>query len=274
MAQKKQTKKILKNKKSSQKQAGKNKNKQAEKKDARNSSSKKKHKISLNSILLLIIVTSIVLFLIINIMSLLGFFDKDAKIIYSKPIEQNADETQLIPPVSSDKTQGENAEKKEPTLDDASEDESTTETQEETTTKKSDITLYYISITEDGEPKLLQETREIPQTPAILTASINELLQGSTNSNLTSYIPKGSKLLRASISKGVAQLDFNDVFQYNEYGNAGILAQLYQIVYTATEIPSIKSVQITIEGEKITYLGGEGTIDVSVPLTKSYLDTF
>ena len=58
---------------------------------------------------------------------------------------------------------------------------------------------------------------------------------------------------------GVASLNFSDAFEYSQsYGVEGYLAQLMQIVYTATSFPTVSSVQFLIEGQKKEYLGSEG----------------
>jgi spore germination protein GerM len=114
--------------------------------------------------------------------------------------------------------------------------------------------LYFIKIDEKGTPILIKEERLIAPTLAILTSTINALLQGTSNTTASSYIPTKSVLQQASVSQGIATLDFNENFQYNDFGTAGILAQLYQIVYTCTEITGIDAVQITINNKKIVYL--------------------
>ena len=46
-------------------------------------------------------------------------------------------------------------------------------------------------------------------------------------------------------------------------------AQLRQVVYAATEFPSVKSVQILIEGTKVRYLGTEG-MRMDTPLSRAH----
>ena len=83
-----------------------------------------------------------------------------------------------------------------------------------------------------------------------------------------SLIPSGSKLIGASVKDGVATLNFNENFEFNTYGVEGSIGQLMQIVYTATEFSTVKSVQFLIEGEKKEYLGSEGQW-IGTPLARS-----
>ena len=69
-----------------------------------------------------------------------------------------------------------------------------------------------------------------------------------------SLIPAGSRLLSASVKNGVAILNFSEEFQYNQFGAEGSIAQLMQVVFTATEFNTVESVQFMIEGEKRDYL--------------------
>lgn len=101
--------------------------------------------------------------------------------------------------------------------------------------------------------------------------ALNQLLQGPSASESStgcrSLIPAGTRLLSASIKNGVAILNFSEEFQFNQFGAEGSLAQLMQVVYTATEFSTVKSVQIMIEGQKKDYLT-EG-VWIGSPLNRS-----
>ena len=102
-------------------------------------------------------------------------------------------------------------------------------------------------------------------------SAINAVIKGvneeESNRGLMSLVPEGSELLGATVSDGVALLDFNESFEYNNFGFQGTLYQLKQIVYTATAFPTVSSVQILINGEKCDYLGSEGVF-IGSPLTR------
>ncbi len=116
---------------------------------------------------------------------------------------------------------------------------------------------------------------EIDDTQSPLTFTIEALLKGPSLSErshgMSSLIPEGSRLISATVKDGIAYLDFNENFQFNPLGTDGYQAQLQQIVYTATEFPSVQSVQILIEGKKIDYLH-EG-IYVGNPLSRESFRT-
>ena len=61
-------------------------------------------------------------------------------------------------------------------------------------------------------------------------------------------------------------MDFSENFLFNSFGLEGYMGQLKQIIYTATEFPTVKRVQILIEGQVKSYLG-EG-IFIGNPLTR------
>ena len=82
------------------------------------------------------------------------------------------------------------------------------------------------------------------------------------------FIPKGTKLLSAGVTDGVAYLNFNDAFEFNEEGGEGSRFQMMQVVYTATAFSTVNSVQILIEGKKQEYLGSEG-FWIGSPLSRS-----
>ena len=89
--------------------------------------------------------------------------------------------------------------------------------------------------------------------------SLNALLAGPSaeerQRSLRSFIPQNTRILSATVRGGTAYISFSEDFQYNTYGVEGYAAQLNQIVWTVTEFPNIKDVQILIEGRRVDYLG-------------------
>ena len=85
---------------------------------------------------------------------------------------------------------------------------------------------------------------------------------------LRTLIPPDTKLRSAWVKDGVAFIDVSDEFQFNQYGIEGSLAQLSQVVFTATEFTTVKSVQFLIEGQKKEYLGAEG-VWIGSPLSRT-----
>lgn len=131
-------------------------------------------------------------------------------------------------------------------------------------------TLYFVSIGADGSVNRLAVKRQLAKSDSPLTDAIKALLAGPIpgEKNAMSLIPSGSNLIGASVKDGVATLNFNENFEFNSYGVEGSIGQLMQIVYTATEFSTVKSVQFLIEGEKKEYLGSEGQW-IGTPLARS-----
>lgn len=128
--------------------------------------------------------------------------------------------------------------------------------------------LFFAEVDSNGSIFRYEEKRSVPKTNSPLTTTINELLLGPSQSDINhrSFIPEGTKLLGASVKNGVATLNFSEEFQYNVYGIEGARTQLMQVVYTASVFPTVKSVQILIDGGKKEYLGSEG-VWIGTPLT-------
>lgn len=133
-------------------------------------------------------------------------------------------------------------------------------------------TLFFIRVTDDGRILAEPVQRRIRFSGGPLTHTINALIAGPNaddlNRGLLSLIPQGTELLSARVSDGVAFLNFNEAFRFNTMGLEGYLAQMQQIVHTATVFSTVDAVQILINGEVVEYLGGDGVF-VGRPLTPS-----
>ncbi|AFG38024.1 GerMN domain-containing protein [Spirochaeta africana] len=142
------------------------------------------------------------------------------------------------------------------------------ETTEETRTAR----LYYIRVSDDGRINAEAARRNLPVTNAPLTANLRALIQGPTtdelNNGLLNLIPSDTRLLSASVNNRVAYLNFSEEFRFNSLGTEGLIAQLQQIVFTATEFSSVDRVQFLINGEQKEYLGGDG-VYIGQPLGRS-----
>ncbi len=132
--------------------------------------------------------------------------------------------------------------------------------------------VYYIRVTDDGRIHPEGVERSVQYESAPLTRTIEVLLSGPSSTELSrgllNLIPDGSQLLSASVRNGVAYLSFNEAFRFNPMGVEGYHAQLKQIIYSATEFPSIDRVQFLIEGQNVEWLGGEG-VNIGTPLGRN-----
>lgn len=135
-----------------------------------------------------------------------------------------------------------------------------------------EASLCFIVVDSDGTISRRIVKRSLAKSDSPMTDAINALLAGPLPSEQSkdcmTLIPSGTKLLGASVKDGVAVLNFNENFEFNSVGVEGYIAQLMQIVFTATEFPTVKSVQFLIEGKRKDYLGSEGQW-IGSPLSRS-----
>ena len=121
--------------------------------------------------------------------------------------------------------------------------------------------LYFVTVDDGGTMSLHGLSRTIAYEDAPLTATLTELLSGPASVELQqgyiSLIPPGVELRRVAVQNSVAVIDFSEQFRFNRLGQEGLSAQLQQIVYSATEFPTVSAVQILIDGKRVDYLGPE-----------------
>ena len=110
-----------------------------------------------------------------------------------------------------------------------------------------------------AELRLVLTNRSLRVSNTPLQDSLNALLSGPTaeerNSGLLSFIPSGARMISDPVIRGnTAHLNFNEEFRYNTSGREGCIAQVQQIVWTATEFPNVHNVQFLIEGRVVDFL--------------------
>lgn len=123
------------------------------------------------------------------------------------------------------------------------------------------VRLYFSSAGENA----MGIERTIPYTQAVATASMEELLEGPTDAELTTWpalstqIPEGTELLGLTIEDGVARVDLS-----GEYASGGgtfsMTARLAQVVYTLCEFDSVDAVEFYLDGEPVEVFSHEGII--------------
>ena len=117
--------------------------------------------------------------------------------------------------------------------------------------------ICFVAIDSDG-PVVRKEVSRSVAKDSPMGDALKMLLAGPSateaKTGCRSLIPEGTRLLSARVQNGVATLNFSEEFQFNQFGAEGSLAQLMQVVYTATNFSTVKSVQILIEGQKRDYL--------------------
>jgi len=129
-----------------------------------------------------------------------------------------------------------------------------------------DVAVYLM----EGE-KVAHVTRNVPKTSAVLKAALEQLFQGpnaqESAKGLGSEIPPQTRLIGASVVDGVANVDVTGPFD-DGGGTLSMTARMAQLVYTATQFPSVNSVRLFMHGTPVEALGGEGII-IDEPQTRA-----
>jgi spore germination protein GerM len=132
--------------------------------------------------------------------------------------------------------------------------------------------VFFVSVDPTGTIFVKGTIRTVPASDSPLKDAIDTLLKGPTsqemNLGLLTMIPTDTKLRGATVRGDTAYLDFSESFRFNALGREGLAAQLRQVVFAATEFPTVKKVQILIEGKRVEYLGTEG-VSVAEPLSRA-----
>ncbi len=140
---------------------------------------------------------------------------------------------------------------------------------------KKKVRIFFVKVNNDGEIDLKSELKSVYVGKTPLSKSLEALLAGpdtqDINRGLLTLIPEGAQLLSTTIKDGVAYLNFNEMFRFNPLGVEGYIAQIKQIVYTATEFESVDSVQFSIDGVRQEYLGPEG-VYIGRPISRKDLE--
>jgi len=133
--------------------------------------------------------------------------------------------------------------------------------------------IYFTRIDNDGQILRYRVSRNIAVSDSPMQDALKALLAGPTaeerGRGIVSLIPQNTRILSIFIRGTTAYISFSEDFQFNTYGVEGYAAQIRQIVWTATEFPTVTDVQILIEGRRVDYLG-EG-IWIGSPINRQSL---
>jgi germination protein M len=169
-----------------------------------------------------------------------------------------------------------------PTSDaeDASEDTDTVD--DEAATEPADTTairLYYVAPGGDtlgrAGPFLVSVERAIPSTPGIAQATLRELVDGPSAADETlidgiaTSVPADTLVLGINIDDGLATVDLSREFESGG-GSFSMFSRLAQVVYTATQFPTVDAVEFMLDGQPVTVFSGEG-IEIDGPATRGDL---
>lgn len=105
---------------------------------------------------------------------------------------------------------------------------------------------------------------------ALLKTAIEKLLAGPDAANLTTTIPKGTRVSRVTVQDGEIQVDLSKEFTSGG-GSSSMTARVAQVLYTATSLNPEAKVRFLVEGKPLDVLGGEGLM-LDQPLTRKQFE--
>jgi hypothetical protein len=121
-----------------------------------------------------------------------------------------------------------------------------------------DRNIYFTQIDKDGQILQSRVARKIPVSDTPMIDTLNVLFTGPSTDELgkglLNLVPHNTRILSATVRGSTAYISFSEEFMFNTFGVEGYVAQLRQIVWTVTEFPNVKDVQVLIEGKRIDYL--------------------
>ncbi|WP_421656891.1 GerMN domain-containing protein [Leptothermofonsia sp. ETS-13] len=101
---------------------------------------------------------------------------------------------------------------------------------------------------------------------ALVEAAVKQLLAGPSNASVTTTIPRKTKLKSLSVRNDGIHIDLSEEFTQGG-GTTSMTARVAQILYTATSLNPNAQVWLSVEGEPLNTLGGEGLM-LDQPMTR------
>lgn len=116
-----------------------------------------------------------------------------------------------------------------------------------------------------ADPFLVSVQREIPATPGIAKATLQALVEGPSSADaalidgIATSVPEDTLVLGVNIADGLATIDLSREFEAGG-GSFSMFARLAQVVYTATQFPTVDEVEFLLDGRTVNVFSGEGIV--------------
>ncbi len=109
------------------------------------------------------------------------------------------------------------------------------------------------------------------QPDAVLKAAFDRLVTQPPNAAGFSEIPTGTQVLNVEVKDNGIYVNLSPEFTSGG-GSSSMTARLGQVVYTATTLDPNASVWISVGGEPLEVLGGEG-LEIPLPITRTIFES-
>ena len=130
------------------------------------------------------------------------------------------------------------------------------------------VSLYWLTDANSDIHYVIEEreVRALSDAQAI-AVGLNILIDGHDREQLISAIPPQTELLGAHYEGTAIHLDFSEEFASGG-GATSLLGRVTQVLYTATSLAPDSQVIISVEGDPVEVLSGEGLL-LEQPLTRA-----
>lgn len=145
---------------------------------------------------------------------------------------------------------------------------------EEAPAETAELSVYWLKSAEEKlalAPSKLTPKQSSAPPEEQLKEALERLLQGPANADVASGIPEGTKLNTLEMKEDGVYIDISKEFTVGG-GSAAMQGRLGQLIYTVSSLNPKESVWISVDGEPLTVLGGEGLV-VSQPMTRQEFQT-
>ncbi len=136
-----------------------------------------------------------------------------------------------------------------------------------TTTKSQPVEVYLIQA-QGNKLVAVAVPIKVANSESNLKSALNAAIAPPADRpNLYSAIPPNTKILNLTVKDKDIYLDLSKEFTKGG-GTASMRGRVVQVLYTATTMNTNANLYLSVEGKRISYLGGEG-LEIPQPLTRS-----